>query len=93
MTKGGMPDARRAARDPSETLTATAVLRRNYMFRGLPERALAGIAALSSRKVHQKGSIIFSQGDSGDALYGVASGRVRISASGAGGREVFLNIM
>ena len=82
-----------ARRNPSETLTATAILRRNYMFRGLPEPALKRIASLSSRKVHQKGSIIFSQGDSGDALYGVASGRVRISASGAGGREVFLNIM
>jgi CRP/FNR family cyclic AMP-dependent transcriptional regulator len=63
------------------------------MFRGLPERALARVAALSSRRVHYKGAVIFSQGDSGDALYGVASGRVRISASGAGGREVFLNIM
>src|SRR5690606_4458595 len=86
---GGLPPRR----DPAETLTAAVVLRRNYMFRGLPERALATIASLASRKVHQKGSIIFSQGDSGDALYGVASGRVRISASGAGGREVFLNIM
>lgn len=86
---GGLPPER----DPAETLTASVVLRRNYMFRGLPERALATIASLATRKVHQKGAIIFSQGDSGDALYGVASGRVRISASGAGGREVFLNIM
>src|SRR5690606_22814290 len=49
--------------------------------------------ALAGRKVYHKGAVIFSQGDHGDALYGVASGRVRISASGAGGREVFLNIM
>ena len=34
-----------------------------------------------------------AQGDVGDALFGVASGRVRISASGAAGQEVFLNIM
>ena len=77
----------------SDSLTAIAVLRRNYMFRGLPDRTLERIASLASRKVYQKGAVLFSQGDSGDALYGVASGRVRISASGAGGREVFLNIM
>src|SRR5690554_3185615 len=89
-SSGGGPPPQR---DAAETLTAAVVLQRNYMFRGLPDRALATIASLATRKVHQKGSIIFSQGDSGDALYGVASGRVRISASGAGGREVFLNIM
>ena len=37
--------------------------------------------------------MIFSQSDPGDALYGVVTGRVRISASSAGGREIFLNIM
>jgi CRP/FNR family transcriptional regulator, cyclic AMP receptor protein len=75
------------------TLTAHTVLKRNYMFRGLPDRALQRISALAGRKLYDKGAVIFSQGDPGDALYGVASGRVRISASGAGGREVFLNIM
>src|SRR5690606_23923942 len=74
-------------------LSADALLKRNYMFRGLPERTLQRISALAGRKLYQKGAVIFPQGDPGDALYGVASGRVRISASGAGGREVFLNIM
>jgi CRP-like cAMP-binding protein len=48
---------------------------------------------LATRRAYRKGSMIFAQGDVGDALFGVASGRVRISASGAGGQEVFLNIM
>lgn len=77
----------------NETMTAIAVLRRNYMFRGLPETTLERIAELSGRRVYEKNAVIFTQGDSGDALYGVASGRVRISAQAAGGREVFLNIM
>lgn len=81
------------APETAASLTAVAVLRRNYMFRSLPDATLHSIAALAGRKLYQKGTVIFSQGDSGDALYGVASGRVRISASGAGGREVFLNIM
>ncbi|HEX6999242.1 MAG TPA: Crp/Fnr family transcriptional regulator [Gammaproteobacteria bacterium] len=76
-----------------DTLTARAVLQRNYLFRGLPEAALNRIAALAAKRVFEKGAIIFAQGDEGDALYGVAAGRVRISASGTGGQEVFLNIM
>ena len=76
-----------------DTLTARAVLQRNYLFRGLPEAALESIAALAAKRVFEKGAIIFAQGDVGDALYGVAAGRVRISASGVGGQEVFLNIM
>ena len=76
-----------------DILTAKAVLQRNYLFRGLPEAALQRVAALASRRVYEKGGVIFAQGDEGDALYGVAAGRVRISASGAAGQEVFLNIM
>ncbi len=75
------------------SLTARAVLQQNYLFRGLPPNALDRLAALATRRTYPKGAVIFAQGDSGDALFGVASGRVRISASGAGGQEVFLNIM
>lgn len=74
-------------------LTATAVLKRNYLFRGLPAAALERIASLATRRSYQRGAVIFSQGDDGDALFGVASGRIRISATGAGGQEVFLSIM
>ncbi len=74
-------------------LTAKAVLRRNYLFRGLPEAAIEQIAALAARRAFPKGAVVFVQGDEGDALYGVVSGQVRISTSTADGREVFLNIM
>jgi CRP-like cAMP-binding protein len=37
--------------------------------------------------------VLFAQGDSGDALYGVVTGKIRISASSSDGREMFLNIM
>jgi len=75
------------------TLTTTAVLQRNYLFRGLPAKTIDRIAAPACRRTYEKNAIIFSQGDPGDALFGVASGRVRISACGPDGREVFLNIM
>jgi CRP/FNR family cyclic AMP-dependent transcriptional regulator len=78
---------------PPVQLSPKAVLRHNYLFRGLSDPTLEGIAALAVKRTYYKGSVIFSQGDAGDALFGVASGRVRISASASGGREVFLNIM
>ena len=37
--------------------------------------------------------MIFMRGDPGDSLCGVVSGRVRISTSRPGGKEVFLNIL
>ena len=78
---------------PPPQLSPKAVLRHNYLFRGLSDATLDGIAALSAKRTYYKGSVIFAQGGQGDALFGVASGRVRISASASGGHEVFLNIM
>jgi len=77
----------------TDMLTAKAVLLRNYLFRGLPDASLDRLAALAVRRTYERGAVIFAQGDQGDALYGVAAGRVRISACGSGGQEVFLNIM
>jgi CRP-like cAMP-binding protein len=86
-------DGSPSATEPPKSLSAKAVLKHNYLFRGLPDAALERVASLATRRTYRKGSPIFAQGDPGDALFGVASGRVRISASGAGGQEVFLNIM
>ena len=73
--------------------TATAILSSNALFRGLPTDALKRIAALGSLRLFRKGATIFAQGDPGDALYAIASGRVRISATADDGRVAFLNIM
>ena len=61
--------------------------------RGLPSATLERIAALATQKGYRRGEIVFSAGDVGDALFGVVSGRIRISAGNADGREMFLNIM
>jgi CRP/FNR family cyclic AMP-dependent transcriptional regulator len=74
-------------------LTAKTVIERNQLFRGLPRTTIERIAALATRKMYAQDAVIFMRGDPGDSLCGVVSGRVRISASRAGGREVFLNIM
>jgi CRP/FNR family transcriptional regulator, cyclic AMP receptor protein len=69
------------------------VLERNLLFRGLSPATLEQIAHLCIRRTYERDSVIFSQSDPGDSLFGVVTGRVRISTSSAGGREVFLNIM
>jgi CRP-like cAMP-binding protein len=74
-------------------LPAKTVLQRNYLFRDLPDSVIDVLASHAVQRSYAKGSIIFSQGDRGDALYGVASGRVRIGAEGPNGQQIFLNIM
>ncbi|MGI9290476.1 MAG: cyclic nucleotide-binding domain-containing protein, partial [Gammaproteobacteria bacterium] len=69
------------------------LLRRNALFRELPDDVLDKVTGLSTRRRYAKGETVFLQGDPGDALYGVVSGTVRISCSSASSAEVFLNIM
>jgi CRP-like cAMP-binding protein len=74
-------------------ITAKTVVERDSLFRGLPKTTLARIAALGVRRVYEKRAVVFMRGDPGDSLCGVVTGRVRISASLPGGKEVFLNII
>lgn len=74
-------------------ITPLTALRNNHLFQALPEQSLARVAALATRRSVGKGQVVFSQGDPGDALFAIASGRVRISATASSGQEVFLSIM
>jgi CRP/FNR family cyclic AMP-dependent transcriptional regulator len=74
-------------------ISVRTVLERNLLFRGLLPATLEQIAHLCVRRNYGPDAVIFSQSDPGDALFGVMTGRVRISASSSVGREVFLNIM
>jgi CRP-like cAMP-binding protein len=76
-----------------QDLTTHSVLEHNFIFRGLPLQTIDALAALAHRRSFEKGALIFAQGDTGDALYGIASGRVRISSADDAGHEVFLNVL
>jgi len=69
------------------------MLQRSPLFRGLTSPALERIAELAGQRSFRAGEIVFNQGDPGDALYAVVTGKIRISAGAADGREIFLNIM
>ena len=73
--------------------TTRTLIERMSLFHGLAHPTIARIAALATRRVFEDDAVVFMRGDPGDSLYAVVSGRVRISASGRGGKEVFLNIM
>jgi CRP-like cAMP-binding protein len=75
------------------TLAGKIMLQRSPLFRGLSAATQERIAMLAVQRSFRSGEIIFSQGDPGDALHGVVSGRVRISAGASDGKEIFLNIM
>ena len=53
--------------------TAKAVLEGNFLFRDLPGPTIDKVASLATRRSYPEGCMIFSQGDSGDALYGLES--------------------
>ena len=75
------------------TLAGKIMLQRSPLVRGLSAPALERIAELAVRRGYRSGEVVFSQGDPGDALYAVITGKIRISAGAADGREIFLNIM
>ena len=81
----------KAATDPGAA--ARRLLKRNFLFGGLPDALLDRIAMHAQWRDFRRNETIFSQGDEGDALFGVVSGRVRINTMSPEGREVFLNIM
>jgi CRP/FNR family cyclic AMP-dependent transcriptional regulator len=91
-TRSTLP-ARLHERYPLVALTAQTILERTRLFRGLPAATIQRISAVSTRRSYSLGAIVFSQADSGDALYGVVTGKIRISASTPTGKEIFLNIM
>ena len=67
------------------------LLTTNSLFRDLADEVIDKIADLAVTRELAAGQILFSKGDPGDALYGVMSGRIRISAGAPSGKEVVLN--
>jgi CRP-like cAMP-binding protein len=75
------------------TLAGKMMLERSPLFRGLSPAAMRRLASLATQRRFNAGEVVFSQGDPGDALYGVVSGKIRISAGAIDGREISLNVM
>jgi len=61
-------------------------------FRDLPDDTVATLAGLALHRRLRDGERLFAKGDEADGLYGVLSGRVRISTTAADGRELLVNL-
>ena len=57
----------------------------------LPDEALRHIASSGVVRTFPKSTILIAEGDVGDSLYIILSGRVKVYASNAAGREVVIN--
>jgi len=60
-------------------------------FTGLADATLAEIAAAGVTRAYPKHAVLIREGDVGDALYIVLSGRVKVYASNEDGREVVID--
>lgn len=69
------------------------LLRGSFIFRDVDESAVDRLAGVAQLRSLERGQLLFSQGDDGNALYAVASGLVRIWIGGAAGKELTLAMM
>lgn len=69
------------------------MLRSIPIFKDLSESDLALIGNLAVEKPVPKGTLIFTEGQTGDSLYLIASGRVKVFIGDEDGREIILKIL
>lgn len=62
------------------------------IFSSLDERALDALVRVTSTRRLDAGAVLFRKGEPGRQLYGVLSGRLKASASGADGKEIVFNV-
>jgi CRP-like cAMP-binding protein len=62
------------------------------IFSSLDERALDALVRATTTRRLDAGEVLFHKGDQGRQLYGVLSGRLKASASGGDGKEIYLNV-
>jgi CRP/FNR family transcriptional regulator, cyclic AMP receptor protein len=77
-------------RPPADPVALRAALERVPLFRDLGPDDLSTLAAGLHTRRYRRGEVIFHQGDPGDALYVILTGRVKISSPSDTGVEAIL---
>lgn len=70
-----------------------AVLAKHFLLKDLSPGDLARVGELATTRWYRAGQPVFMKGDAGTAMMAVLSGRIRICAYSADGREVILNVI
>ena len=73
-------------------MSKTTMIRNVPLFAGLSDRSLEDLAGSLGRRTFARGMIIFHKASSGQTMYIVESGKVRIFTLSESGQEVTLNI-
>ena len=69
------------------------VLKKAPLFTGLEDEAASALASTMGTIRLNKGEVLFHEGDTGDRLYVVVSGKVKLGRSGSAGRENLLAVL
>lgn len=75
------------------TTDVAAVLRNTALLGSMPTPDLERILAVSRLRTFRRGQVVFTQGDPGDTLIVVVSGRVKVIVRSADGGELTLTII
>ncbi len=78
-----------AAADPDKVVKLDAL----DIFKAINPSTIESIARKAQNRTLEKGELLFNVGDTSDALYIIAHGRIRIWAVSAAGTEVTLNVL
>ena len=84
-----MPDSGFGTAD-KETEAVVEAIGRSRLFRGVGEADLATIVPMLRQRRYRAGETIFHEGDPGDAMHVIASGRAKISIESLEGDEAIL---
>lgn len=69
------------------------VLRQAPLFSGLDDEAAESLGASMTRSHVRRGEVLFHEGDSGDRLFVVTDGKIKLGRTSADGRENLLAIL
>lgn len=69
------------------------MLARSPLLANLPSEDLARLAAVARRRTYRRGEVIFHQGDPGDTLHLLQSGRVKVVLADESGGEALIAIL
>ncbi len=89
-TAGAMSDQRAPDAARAETDAVIEAIGRSRLFRGIADGDLAAIAPMLRQRRYRAGETIFHEGDPGDAMHVIASGRAKISIESLEGDEAIL---
>ena len=82
----------RPGQDRGVVIDRKALLSKTKLFSGLSEPALELLSEGAAIHTYAKGDIVFHSGDSGDRLFVVASGLVKVFITSVDGEEIILEI-